>query len=45
MNTKQNVKPFVPNAPFLYPLKNSENLTGKERERKGKDALGTSGLF
>ena len=22
-----NIKPFVPNAPFLYPLKTSENLT------------------
>ena len=23
----QTINPFVPNAPFLYPLKTSENLT------------------
>ena len=25
------LKPFVPNAPFLYPLKRLENLTGIEK--------------
>ena len=40
------LNPFVPNAPFLYPLKASENLTvfrcfqGVE-----KGALGTNGLI
>ena len=44
------VNPFVPNAPFRYPLKTSENITksffdvlGGERVRKG--ALGTNGLI
>ena len=27
MPPKATVNPFVPNAPFLYPLKTSENLT------------------
>ena len=30
------VDPYVPNAPFLYPLKTSKNLTG---------ALGTNDLI
>ena len=44
---KLHLSPFVPNAPFLYPLKTSKN-EGRERvhvfrgERKG--ALGTSRL-
>ena len=33
------VNPFIPNAPFLYPLKRSENLTVE------KAALGTNGLI
>ena len=37
------IKPFVPNAPFLYPLKTSENLTvflcfqGVQRDASGMD--------
>ena len=27
INSNMHVNPFVPNAPFLYPLKTSENLT------------------
>ena len=34
--------PFVPNAPFLYPLKTSENCKVFSEKRKG--ALGTNGL-
>ena len=30
-NKKNKINPFVPNAPFLYPLKTSENLEGRER--------------
>ena len=26
-NMKKEINPFVPSAPFLYPLKTSENLT------------------
>ena len=29
------LNPFVPNAPFLYPLKTSENLTEKTYVFKG----------
>ena len=46
-NYVKHVNPFVPNAPFLYPLKTSENLTVFLRfsdvfsgHRKG--ALGTN---
>ena len=28
----QQFNPYVPNAPFLYPLKTSENRTGVEKE-------------
>ena len=27
LDRKAHINPFVPNAPFLYPLKTSENLT------------------
>ena len=40
------INPFVPNVPFLHPLKTSENLTGFwffKEYRKG--ALGTNGLI
>ena len=33
------LKPFVPNTPFLYPLKRSENLTGV-----GKGCIGNEWL-
>ena len=32
------LNPFVPNAPFLYPLKTSENV------KVGHPTLGTNGL-
>ena len=34
------INPFVPNAPFLYPLKTSENLTDVFRG-VGKECIGS----
>ena len=40
------INPFVPNAPFLYPLKTSENLTVSDVFRGSrKGASGTNGLI
>ena len=44
-NTSMLINPFVPNAPFLYPLKTSENLRFFDVFRGWrKSALGTNGL-
>ena len=42
---KENINPIFPNAPFIYPLKTSENLTvlwcfqGVEKECIGNELL------
>ena len=38
------INPFVPNAPFFYPLKTSENLMVFCFQGVGKDGLGTNEL-
>ena len=39
------INPFIPNAPFLYPLKTSENLTGQRKRTLGKNRLMNSPMF
>ena len=38
------INPFVPNTPFLYPLKTSKNVTSDVFEGYRKGALGTNEL-